>query len=277
MPIRTAATRPVVLWFAVFFSLAAVPSLAAEEVARVVGVQGSALIRTPGQAARVAQLGQVVFAGDSIATAGGAGVGLLAGRHYIGLAESTTARIQRSADGAPDVFVEKGRARILASGDGAPARLGSETLLAARAGTDTDVFAFAEKPGLVSMICPTEGPVQSARNGQTLTAGPGQCAVAKAGEPLYLADATHPPLPMLADPGEYELAGDPVARIGEPLPPVALGVEPSPLFQDVVDPIRSDPRNPCDMAGSCRAKPAAAPPTFAPPINGPRPGAGPPL
>ena len=75
MPIRTAVIRPVILLIAVFFSLAAAPSLAAEEVARVVGVQGSALIRTPGQAARVVQLDEVVFAGDSIATAGGAAGG----------------------------------------------------------------------------------------------------------------------------------------------------------------------------------------------------------
>ena len=249
-------------------------ALAADEVARVVGVEGSALVRTPGEPSRVARVDEPVFAGDSIVTAKGAGVGLLAGEHYVGVAESTTARIGQTADGAPDVIVEQGRARVLASGSGPAAKLGSPSLVAANAGSDTDVFAFAEKAGLVSMICPAEGPVQANQGGQTLTPGPGECAVAKPGEPAYLADASHGPLPLLADGGAVPLAGDPVARIGEPLPPVALGVEPSPLFESVVDPVRSDPRNPCDLAGSCRSK---VPPVSAPPINAPRPGGGPPL
>ena len=250
---------------------------AAPEVARVVGVEGAALVRSPGGTSRVVVLDGVIRSGDTLVTAAGGGVGLLAGEHYVGLAESTTARLRQTEEGAPDVRVEQGRARVLASGDGPPARLGSETLIAANAGSDTDLFALREKPGLVSMLCPTEGPVSVGQGAQALTPGPGQCAIAKLGEPLYLADANHPPLPMLANPGGVPLLGDPIARIGEPLPPVALGLSPSPLFQSAVDPLRSDPRNPCDTAGSCRAKVPAVPPVAAPPINAPRPGGGPPL
>ena len=250
---------------------------AAPEVARVVGVEGAALVRSPGGTSRVVVLDGVIRSGDTVVTAAGGGVGLLAGEHYVGLAGSTTAQLRQTEQGAPDVWVEQGRARVLASGDGPPARLGSETLVAANAGSDTDLFALREKPGLVSMLCPKEGPVNAGQGGQALTPGPGQCAIAKLGEPIYLADANHPPLPMLANPGGALLPGNPIARIGEPLPPVALGVAPSPLFQSAVDPLRSDPRNPCDTAGSCQASVPVAPGVVAPPINGPRPGGGPPL
>jgi hypothetical protein len=168
---------------------------------------------------------------------------------------------------------------VLASGEGAAARLGTATLVAANAGTDTDVFAFAEKAGLVAMICPNESAVQAARGGQALSPAKGNCAVAKRGEPLYLADAAHPALEVLADPGGYDVAGDPIARIGDPLPPVALGIEPDPIFATSVDPVLSDVRNPCQgtaCTGSAALPPDPAPPLPpAPPINPARPGQAP--
>ncbi len=244
---------------------------AAAEAARVVGVRGSALAHTPGEEPRVLAYDSAIYAGDKIVTAKGAGVGLLSGQHYVGLDESTTATVGLTEAGAPDVRVSTGRARVLASGDGAPARLGTETLLAANAGSDTDVFAFAEKAGMVSMICPSETAVNAARGGQALTPGPGECAVAKRGEPLYTANAVHPPLDLIADPGSYDVAGDPTARIGGPLPPVALGLTPDPIFATSVDPFLGDPRKSCDV-GICGAAALSA----APPVNPPRP-VGPPL
>ncbi len=251
---------------------------AADEAARVVGVRGSVLAQTPGEEPRLLSFDAAIFAGDKIVTAKGAGVGLLAGEHYVGLDESTTATLGLTEGGAPDLSVETGRARVLASGDGASARLGTLSLLAANAGSDTDVFAFAEKAGLVSMICPNENAVQAARGDQSLTPGKGNCVVAKRGEPLYLSDATHPPLDLIMDPGGYDVAGDPVARIGGPLPPLALGIEPNPIFASSVGPIVGDPRNPCDSPTACQAGSlmpgvAALPP--APPINPPVPGAPP--
>ena len=81
---------------ALLLVLAASVGSAAEEVARVVGVEGSALVRTGSGEPRLVELDGVIRAGDTIVTATGAGVGLLAGQHYIGLAESTTARIGRT-------------------------------------------------------------------------------------------------------------------------------------------------------------------------------------
>lgn len=247
------------------------PAQAAEESARVVGVRGSVLAQTPGEEPRLLRFDGAVLAGDKIVTAKGAGVGLLAGTHYVGLDESTTATLGLTASGAPDVHVLSGRARVLASGDGGAARLGTATLLAANAGSDTDVFAFVEKAGLVSMICPNESPVQAARLDQVLTPGQGRCVVAKRGEPLYLADAAHPPLDLLADPDSYDVAGDPTARMGEPLPPVALGIAPRPTFTSGIDPLLDDLRDPCDFG--CPS--SAPPPVSSPPINTPRPGAPP--
>ena len=245
---------------------------ASDEAARVVGIRGSVIAYSSGEEARVLAYDSPLFAGDKIVTAKGAGVGLLSGEHYVGLDESTTAVLGTTDAGAPDVVVQTGRARVLASGPGAPARLGTETFVAANAGSDTDVFAFAEKAGLVSMICPNESGVGTARGGQALAAPKGNCAIAKRGEPLYLADAAHPPLDLLADPGGFDVAGDPVARIGGPLPPVALGIDSDPIFASSVDPIVGDPRNPCDSPAACAAfagQPALPP---APPINPARPG-----
>jgi hypothetical protein len=248
---------------------------AADEAARVVGVRGSALAHSPGEAPRALTFDAAIFAGDKIITAQGAGVGLLAGEHYVGLDEATTAVIGLTEQGAPSVIVENGRARVLASGTGAPARIGTATLMAANGGTDTDVFAFAEKAGLVAMVCSNETPVEAARAGEALTPGKGRCAVAKRGEPLYLADAAHPPLELIADNGLYDVAGDPNARIPSPLPPVALGLAPDPIFASSVDPLVGDPRNPCDSPAACQAGslaviPSPMPP--APPINPPVPG-----
>jgi len=252
-------------------ALLVAPVQAAEESARVVGVRGSVLVQTPGTEPRLLRFDDAVLAGDKIVTAKGAGVGLLAGEHYVGLDESTTATLGLTGRGAPDVHVLSGRARVLASGDGVAARLGTATLLAANAGSDTDVFAFVEKAGLVSMICPNEGPVQAARGAQALPPDLGGGAVAKRGEPLYLADAAHAPLDLLADPDDYDVAGDPTVRMGEPLPPVALGVPPRPLLDTLIDPLLDDLRDPCDLG--CPA--AGPPPPVMPPINTSRPGAPP--
>lgn len=252
---------------------------AADEAGRVVGVRGSVIAYSAGEDARVLAYDSPLYAGDKIVTAKGAGVGVLAGEHYVGLDESTTAVLGVTDGGAPDLRVQTGRARVLASGDGAAAKLGTDTLVAANGGSDTDVFAFAEKAGLVSMICANESGVAAARGGNALNAPQGNCAVAKRGEPLYLADAAHSPLDLLADPGGFDVAGDPVARIGGPLPPVALGLESDPIFASSVDPIVGDPRNPCDSPSACQGGalvPAAAPPPPpAPPINPARPGAPP--
>ncbi|MEZ4216534.1 MAG: hypothetical protein R3E88_08655 [Myxococcota bacterium] len=249
------------------------------EVARVVGIRGAVSVQSPGEAARPLGYDGVVRDGDTVATSAGAGVGLLAGSHYVGLDEGTTATIGRAANGAPEVQVATGRARVLDSGDGAPARLGAGALLAANAGGDTDAFAFAEKGGLVSMICPTEGPVTAARGGEALTPGPGDCAVAKAGEPLYPAKAGHDPLELLAQLDGFDPATSPVAMLGRPLPPVALGLGPTTTLATSVDPFGGDPRLPCDSPAQCAA--AVTPPAPPnPPVNPPMPGGppgGPPL
>jgi len=251
---------------------------AAPEAARVVGIRGSVLANSPGEEPRLLRFDEAIYSGDKIVTAGGAGVGLLSGEHYVGLDESTTAVVGLTEDGAPDVRVLKGRARLLASSaDGIAARIGTDGLLADNAGTDTDVFAFAEKAGLVTMICPNEGSVGAARGAEGLEPGSGKCAVAKRGEPIYLADAAHPPLDLLADTGGYDIAGDPTERIGGPLPPVALGMAPSPIFASSADPIIDDPRAPCDSPALCSSE---RPPTvqmdpprvMRPPVNPVRPG-----
>jgi len=253
---------------------------AADEAARVVGVRGSVIAYSAGQDSRILAHDSAIYDGDKIVTAKGAGVGLLSGEHYLGLDESTTAVLGLTDVGAPDLTVQTGRARLLASGEGAAARLGTETLLAANAGSDTDVFAFAEKAGLVSMICSNEGAVGAARGNQALTPGQGNCAVAKRGEPLYLAGAAHPPLDLLADSGDFDIAGDPGLRIGGPLPPVALGILSDPVFASSVDPLVGDPRNPCDSPAACQmgvltTVRSLPPPAPAPPINPARPGAPP--
>jgi len=243
-------------------------------VARVVGIRGEVTAQSPGASPRALAYDSEIYAGDSVATSPGAGVGLLAGGHYVGLDESTTATLGLAANGAPDVQVKAGRARVLDSGDGAAAKLGAGALFAANSGGDTDAFAFAEKGGLVSMICPTEGPVTAARGAEALTPGPGDCAVAKAGEPLYPAKAGHGPLDLLAQLDGFDPATNPVAVLGRPLPPVALGIEPASTLATSVDPFGGDPRLPCDSPANCPAV-APPPPIPDPPVNPPMPG-GPP-
>jgi hypothetical protein len=249
-------------------ALGATTAQAGSEAARVIGVRGQALAQTPGEAPRVLHYDSAVFAGDRLVTSAGAGLGLLAGVHYVGLDESTTATLRMTDTGAPDLEVSVGRVRLLDSGGGAAARLATSGLRAVDAGTDTEAFAFPEKVGLISMICPNEGTVNTTRRGEQLAPGVGDCAVSKPGEALYVARAGNPPLEVLADSQGYPLAGD----TGAPLPPVSL---PLPAIAMVarVEPFRDDPRRPCDgiVCGDTRVSSSQAPPlnpTTNPPIGG---------
>jgi len=239
------------------------------EVARVVGVRGSVVATAPGEPSRVLRFDSPVYVGDEIVTARGAALGLLSGSYYIGLDEATTATIGLADTAAPDVEVLAGRARLLDSGGGAAARVSTPGLLAANAGTDTDVFAFPEKGGLVSMICPNEGAVRATRAGEALAPAAGDCAVAKRGEALYAAHADHPSLGVLAETGGFDLAGDPTARLGAPLPPVALGLAAGGGLASDIAAFSDDPRLPCDSPSSCETRGAIVPD---PPTNPPMPG-----
>jgi hypothetical protein len=246
----------------------------AAEAGRVIGIRGSAVASTGAEEARLLAFDSAIEEGDTIVTASDAGLGLLVGSHYVGLDAETTAVLRRTEAGAPDLHVTSGRARVLDSGDGAQARLATNTLLAANAGSDTDIFAFAEKGGLVSMICPTEGAVKAARGGEALTPSAGGCAVAKAGEPLYPAKAGHDPLAMLAHTGGFDPSTSPVVSRGVPLPPVALGLGPVSNLATDVNPFADDPRLPCNAPGACVARLLTVavvnpPPPVNPPVNPP--------
>ena len=269
---RTQRTRPIVgLLAAALF--APWPAAAADEVARVIGLLGEAVAQTPGEAPRTLDTDAPIFAGDQLVTSAGAGLGLLAGTHYVGLDESTTATLRVADTGAPALEVAAGRARLLASDDSAAGRLGTNSLVAVDAGIDTEVFAFPEKAGLISMICPNEGTVTASRGPQALASSTGGCSVAKAGEALYPARAGHAPLAMLATPQGFQLAGDP----GLPLPPVALGIGPVALFDaGSPGPFSNDPRLPCDGITCIDPVVPGLVPVANPPTNPPIPGMPPP-
>jgi hypothetical protein len=188
--------------------LSVTPLAAAAEpaaVGQVVSVSGTAYAETPGGARRALACGDTVRVGDLITTGEDGRVGVLASDVYAQIDSSSSARFDLAADREPDVALQKGRARLFGSATDAAARHHLETPQASSstssAGGDTEAYVLSEKAGAYSMLCEWGKPLDVKRIGKpdTLLAGPGQCAIAKPREPLYLAKAHAQRIPLAGE------------------------------------------------------------------------------
>lgn len=224
-------------------------------VGHVVSVSGTAYAEAPGGARRALACGDAVRAGDVITTGEDGRVGVLADDVYTQIDSSSVARFDRAADQAPDVALQKGRARLFGSSTDAAARHHFETPQAtsstSSAGGDTEGYVLSEKAGAYSMLCEWGKPLDVKRIGKpdALVANPGQCAIAKPREPLYTAKAHAERIPLAGEAAcpAGELIGKAsdrfnVADVSAP-PPPGSGIRPP-----AIDNGRPD--QPCQVA-SC--------------------------
>jgi hypothetical protein len=131
------------------------------------------------------------------------------------------------------------------SGD-APARLSAGGAQGRIAGNDAEGYVLAEKGGQYAIYCEWDDPLVVTRGPQTATAEPGECVVAKGGEPLYTAPGHAERIAALPGSCNPSFAISPLAHL-DPLPNVAAGPpgEGPPLPDVPLFP----PPSPCDVPG----------------------------
>lgn len=206
-------------------------------VGRVASVRGAAYAQAPGQERRILSCRDPIFEGDRVMTQESSALGVISGEYYTRLNQSTELTFASTDQAAPRLDLEAGHVRLLDASGRAPAagELATPGLVAARSGRDSEAMVFAEKAGVVSMVCSYENDVTVARRtqpSQTAVVGTGGCIVSKPREALYGADASHPRLAVLMqDACETEPALPVAARFFAPaqvaLGPAVMGVAPA--------------------------------------------------
>jgi hypothetical protein len=252
-------------------------------IGEVTSVSGRATATQPGGVARPLACGDPILAGDLVETSAGARVGVLQGDVMTYLDESSALRMGATAGAAPDATLEKGRVRRIDPRDGgAEARLGALETQVAGVGNDLEAYILTEKVGPYAMFCEWDAPLAAERGPQHLTLGPGECVIAKAAEPLYLAKAHEQRIAAAPD----EVCGpDPAliaALAGAParhLSPADVAAGPVGLATSktaglgLFDPVGPEEpvRESCDVSGACNFPIIVIEP---PPGALPTPGAG---
>ena len=244
----TALLFSLLLVSALLLPAAAAFAQATQTVGRVVSTRGAVFAQSPGEERRILQCRDPIYDGDQVLTLDGSDVGIDAGSYYVRLGQNTTAEMGALASGAPRVDLVNGHLRLLDTegGAGESAELSTPGLRVARTGSDQDALVFAEKAGIVSMVCNYGNDIEVARRTDPATflaALAGGCVVGKPREALFTADASHPELAVLMRDACEELAGVPVSGLFSP-GSVALG--------------------PNALAGTGGGAPAPGPPPFGP-------------
>ena len=206
---------------------AAVVSQTQTPVGRAVSVRGAVFAQSPDGERRVLQCRDPLYEGDRVITLEDSDVGIDAGSYYARLGEKSTAELGSLASGAPRLDLVNGHLRLIDSEEGAgvSAELDTPGLRVARTVGDQDALVFAEKAGVVSMVCAYGSDLDVARRTDPtlhLAAPSGSCVVGKPREALYAAPANHPQLAVLMRDACDELAMTPVAGRFSP-GDVALG------------------------------------------------------
>jgi hypothetical protein len=225
---------------------------AAQTVGRVAALAGQA--RAVGPAgSRALACGDAVGAGDRLELGPGARLGVLSDAVYAQLTAGSRATAGVTADGLPDWSLESGRLRLVDTrdpGEAGRSRLATPHAVARGLAGDSEAYVLVEKTGAYSIVCEWGEPLAVSRADEALTAGPGECAVAKPSEPLYKADAQAERIPLAGGDacglGPLD-GGDLAARFGDPLAAVAAGPPPGGLLPPAPPAFA---RQPCDNPGS---------------------------
>src|SRR5262245_46280187 len=199
--------------------------------------------------------GEDVCSGDSVSTGAGASLGLLTGGMLIQLGEQSAAKVVLTAEGTPQVAVERGRVRVIDPREGRPP--GRVSVLESHAeisGNDTEAELVGEGPERSARFCEFAAPLHL--NGGTLA--PGTCALAHPGSAL-VATAAPTSGPSLAALDAACAPAPPLRRAprwptSSRFPPSARGRRTSLRCPD-----RSMPRCAAPATSRARAAPAATP------------------
>ncbi len=266
---------------AVALAAPAAPATAEPEVAgRVVALTGSAKALAADDSARPLACHDPIFVGERVVTDTGSRIGVVSAAVYTGLNEDTKVRFAQER-GLPHLELQKGHLRVVDTGSGDAARVDTPGLRVRTADRDTEAFAFGEKTGTLSMVCPWEAGVTVERLGQAREhrhVGAHECGVGKPGEALFTTTANHERLPVLARScGAQATAGPVELRFT----PSSVAFESAPEVP-VVAAKFEDTRQPCDIGGEACVLSVVPPGTLpgpgGPPLPGTPPGpGGPPL
>jgi hypothetical protein len=173
---------------------------AASPVGTVTSLSGSATAVGVDGAQRSLACGDAIQAGDQVEVSSDGEIGVLAGGSLAQLEGGSKARFDRTDAGAPSVDLEAGTLRMVdtrATGS-PPLRIGVPGAVARGVGGDSEAHLLREKGGPYALLCEWGTPLEVSRpNGrERVVAKPGHCAVARAREPIYLANAQSDRVPL---------------------------------------------------------------------------------
>jgi hypothetical protein len=241
--------------------VAAAPAAQAETpdvVGQVAATHGSAVAERDGHAPRPLACGDPVHQGERIVTADGSRVGVLLGDVLAQLGGNSRVAVGRTAQDTADLELERGELRVIDPREGGPsarlAVLGNEARIA---GNDAEAYVFAEKTGRYAMLCEWDAPLEVARGGAVLTAGPGACVISKSREPLYTARAHDK---RIAAPGADRCDFGPVVAALDLFTPFDVAAGPPGVGPELPAVFGGFVRSACDNPGSGCAAVAEAPP-----------------
>lgn len=190
--------------------------------------------------------------GETLTTAKGARVALLAGAVYAELAGDSSLELRRAAQGGLELHLRRGRVRAVdtrGEGERTPFLLTTPHLVGEAIGTDSEAWV----KGASSGMCEHAGelPVARAGDGESLTARAGECAVGRSGAGLRYEKAEAP---------SVHVSSAPVCGRDDRIGPVASRFAPadvaSPLLAADFPPLLQPggpSRLPCDIGLDCAA------------------------
>ncbi|MFO0690959.1 MAG: hypothetical protein U0900_19840 [Myxococcota bacterium] len=192
-------------------------------VAEVASVMGTVDATDAQGQVRALEIGDPIYAGDTVRTSAGATVGLWHDEALTQLSEKSRATVDVNADGDPRVTLVEGAVRVVdPRKTGEPIEIVALDSSSSVLGGDREARILREKAGAYSMICDWVKPVAVKRRAEGKTAVPGDCVIANPREPMFAAPGHSDRIPLLAGAPNLADAGpgiDP-ARLIQPLPPV---------------------------------------------------------
>lgn len=243
--------------------LAPAAQAAPRVVGHVVSASGDVVAERPGQTPRPLRCRDSVHEGERVVTGSEARAGLLLGDVLAQLGAETALDVGLTPAGTADLELQRGEVRVIDPREtGADARLGVLGASARVLGNDAEAYVFTEKAGAYAMLCEWDVPLDVARGAESARVEPGRCVVAKAHEPLYLAEGHSE---RLAAPGaDVCPLGPVVGGLAQRFTPVDVAAGPPALFAPTAPPVPLPPtRSPCDTPGSgCAGGPGGGAPTF---------------
>lgn len=238
---------------------------------RVLSVEGGARATSLGGTERDLVAGGAVEPGDRVVTETGSRVAVSLADAFVKLEPGSAMRFDRGAEGASDLDLERGLARVFdlrTGGAGAPLRIATPAAEAYVQGGDTEAYVLDEKAGRYAMLCDWAAPLRVRRGGETIVSAPPDCIVAKPDEPLYPAPG-HGERLVLPAVSSAPLYG-PIAGL---FPPDIAAPLPTPPSFGPPAITTGPPFGPCEAGGTCSPEPSPPPPP-PPPCNCARPPGG---